>query len=387
MRARQECVLVATLACAVVIGTALTLALSSGEVRAHRRAQPVKYSSVNNTTWVTETVDSGGDVGRHPSLALDSAGLPHIAYHDVTNDSVKYATLSGTTWVSETVKESALIPSLALDGSDTPHVAYTKRAPEVHYAVLSGTEWVTDTVDWAAAAPSLALDSSGNPHVAYCDVRPLPPAGPGEGLKYAYWMGDDWSRGGVDAVGCDQAPSLTLDSLDIPHIAYHDAISDSVKYAVLSGTAWLSETVKESALTPSLALDGSDTPHIAYTKRAPEVHYAVLSGTKWITDIVDWAAADPSLWLDSSGHPHIAYYDVRGPGGEGLKYAYWTGSMWTRRSVDVVEGPQPPSNFPPSLVLGGSDNPHIAYYDAGKGDLKYARLEYRIYLPLLMKNY
>jgi hypothetical protein len=47
----------------------------------------------NGTTWVTETVDTGGasvDIGAN-SLALDSSGTPHIAYSDWTNNELQYA--------------------------------------------------------------------------------------------------------------------------------------------------------------------------------------------------------------------------------------------------------------------------------------------------------
>jgi hypothetical protein len=314
--------------------------------------------------FASETVDSAGDVGQESSLALDSSGIPHIAYRDVTNDSLKYAVLSGATWVSGMVETSVgqLGPSLALDDSGSLHVAYTHRGPYVNHAVLRGATWVIETaVGEPAAEPSLALDSSGNPHIAYCDVHTT------EGLKYAYWTGSGWVVQEVDYVLCGNPgreelalPSLTLDGSDNPHIAYCDVANNRMKYTVLRGTTWVSETVGPSGQdAPSLALDSSGNPHIAYCHYGL-VKYAVLRGTTWAIETVDDLGADSSLALNSSDHPHIAYCGVGG-----LKYAYWTGSEWVKVSVDVTRCENP------SLALDGSDNPHISYYDTVRGDLKY----------------
>ena len=332
----------------------------------------------DGSDWQIETVDSDGDVGKDTSLVLDARGYPHIAYHDVTNDSLKHAVLSGTTWVSETVEASALDPSLALDGYGNPHIAYTHRGPYVNYAVLSGTTWVTETVDGAAAGPSLALDGSGNPHIAYCDVRSPPPNGPGQGLKYAYWTASGWMIESVDVVECadpskESTVSLALDAADYPHISYCDASNGDLKYARWDGSAWHIETVHsygDVGWYSSLALDAVGYPHISYYDASNgDLIYGRWDGWAWQLEAVDTAGdvgQYTSLALDAAGYPHISYRDES----HGvLKCVRYDGLAWFVQIVDrgLYVG------LHTSLALDGGGVPHISYYDGDNGDLKYAR--------------
>jgi len=45
----------------------------------------------NGSSWVLEIVDSEGNVGTHPSMALDASDRPHISYYDATHRNLKYA--------------------------------------------------------------------------------------------------------------------------------------------------------------------------------------------------------------------------------------------------------------------------------------------------------
>ena len=53
--------------------------------------QDLKYAHWDGAGWQIETVDSDGDVGDYSSLALDSAGYPHVGYHDTSHRDLKYA--------------------------------------------------------------------------------------------------------------------------------------------------------------------------------------------------------------------------------------------------------------------------------------------------------
>ncbi len=69
-----------------------------------------------------------------------------------------------------------------------------------------------------------------------------------------------------------------------------------------------------------------------------------------------------SVRLDSNGRPRIVY------GGDHLYYASFDGANWTLETVDPDDG----VGLFASLALDSLNRPHISYYDANRGILKYA---------------
>ncbi len=72
---------------------------------------------------------------------------------------------------------------------------------------------------------------------------------------------------------------------------------------------------------------------------------------------------DHSLRLDSTGKAHVAY------GGDRLYYASYDGANWSVETVDVSDNVGQYA----SLFIDSANHPHISYYDAHYGALKYAR--------------
>jgi hypothetical protein len=155
--------------------------------------EDLKYARLSGATWLTEPVDSAGNVGHYTSLELDSSGNPHISYSDYTNGGLKYAWLSDTTWLSKTVDNAGTPPpsliyvrggtSLELNQADAPYISYYDAINgNLKLAHLSGTVWITQTVDSegdVGSWSSLALDQADCPHISYYDAT-------NGDLKYAY---------------------------------------------------------------------------------------------------------------------------------------------------------------------------------------------------------
>ena len=116
----------------------------------------------------------------------------------------------------------------------------------------------------------------------------------------------------------------------------------------------------------SLAIDSANTKHLAtYDATNGSLLYGVqphLFG--WTFETVDGsAAADDvgqfcSIALDASGDPHIAYYDASTGA---VRYAHKSGGAWS--DIEIVDAVTGGPNT--SLALDSFGNPHIAYTEGG----------------------
>ena len=143
----------------------------------------LRYSRWTGTAWSTGIVDWVGDVGLFASLALSASDLPRIAYYDNDNGYLKYAYNDGTTWYNETVDDGSpdddyvgKYASLAIDSAGRPHIAYYNESwGTLKYARWDGSQWVIETItdpdgssDYGVGC-SLHLDALDLPHIAYYD--------------------------------------------------------------------------------------------------------------------------------------------------------------------------------------------------------------------------
>jgi hypothetical protein len=101
-----------------------------------------RYAIREEGTW-NVTVLKGSNEARAPSLAVSSAGHPHICYNnDTGNDteSLEYIQWDGTEWIKEAftpARHTAIFPDIALDADDTPHIVFSETNDD-HNDILPG---------------------------------------------------------------------------------------------------------------------------------------------------------------------------------------------------------------------------------------------------------
>lgn len=412
--------------------------------------QDLKQARWDGSAWQKEVVDSGGDVGEGLSLVLDSNDRSKIAYYDATNQDLKYADWDGSSWQIQTLDNRNVLKylSLALDKQDSPRIGYHVDGALVYWqaeplvtiplrggpvedislklnslgeASMSFFEPQYQMLAFYRIQPSvfqgyadyggggyggqgihssLVVDQAGRPHIAYFDEN-------NTNLKYAYWDGLSWQRQTVDGSGyVGEYVSLALDSAGYPNISYLDSTgNDQLKYARWNGSSWSREVVDTGGewgmvgQYTSIALDAADRPHISYyamTGWGPglphdndDLRYAYWNGSSWLIQTADagevlrgetteTVGLYTSIALDTLGNPHISYYDASN--GD-LKYASWDGSSW---QIEIADAGEVISVSPggrittetvgyyTSLALDAFGNPHISYRDSSNQDLKYA---------------
>ncbi|HZU41527.1 MAG TPA: hypothetical protein VE994_02565 [Terriglobales bacterium] len=282
----------------------------SGHVVLH-----LKYAYFDGKQWYIQTLDKRGGTGKFNSIAVDSTGNPHIAYAHVGLGDLLYAHYDGKEWQFSDAdtrrNENGYVGmgnSIAVDSTGNPHVAYFDISNEtVRYAYWNGSTWKTETVSELAGRSdadhvSLMLDRNNVPHIAFYD------AGSGV-LKYAVRKTampaatvktvadkDKPADKPADAAAADKSADKAADKpADKPADATADKPADK--------PAW-TEAEKEKAQKKTYEKDEAN----------------------WTVQVVDKdgnVGQTPSLSFDPRGVPYISYYDVTS---HELKLAYWDAS-------------------------------------------------------------
>jgi hypothetical protein len=291
----------------------------------------LKVAFWNGANWNSYIAASDGDVGMYSSIAIDSGDTPWISYYNATGDTLNCAHWAGY-WATETVGiigDVSLDPlvgrwgmysSIALDSAGNPHISYYDSYPhhDLKIAVRSsGSGWWRETVDSdgdVGQFSSLALDSNGNEHISYYDRT-------NTALKIARWSsGSGWQNETVDGRFDERVgmyPSLALDSNGNEHISYYDDVHGNLNVADFQGLGWGMGSVDSAGdvgMFSSLALDSAGNPCISYYDATNgALKYVHKAGDHWpieTVDIIGDVGMYSSLALDSAGNPHISYYDA-----------------------------------------------------------------------------
>jgi hypothetical protein len=350
-------------------------------------AEALRHAQWDGTTWTLETVSPASVTVWYPSLAIDAAGVSHVAYADASAGTLWHATRGATAWSVEPIGPSGTTgfgPSLAIDpASGQPRVAYSDRTTHAVYAERAASGWTTQTADATGTAVrcSLRLDHAGNPVIAYFGS-----ASPAM-LMVARRSAGSWSTAMVGDLDYYQRLALGLDATDRAFVAFVDfsRTQDFGRLRLVSPAAsgYTMQTLDAAVVMGqalSLKLDPSGGARIAYIGDAPigygdtgvettarTLWYAEQIAGGWSLESVDLSgtAAGPAIVVDGNGVASIAYQAsgqltwARRPQGPG---------SWTFETADAAAG----TGEYPSAALDGAGHAFVSYFDRTGGDLKVA---------------
>ncbi len=300
--------------------------------------------------WYTQTIDN--NVGPNLSLRLDGDGHGRISYYDAANDDLKLAAQDDGGWVTQTIDtggDVGIYSSLAIDLGGNVHISYLDADnKELEYTYQDGADWFTRTVDSLGVVAdflSLALDKKGFAHISYFVYNTSGSVDSKE-LRYAHEDASGWHTRTLMTVtdlfhNRINHSSLALDQNGYPYISYHysTAYADDYNYLYLvyqDTNGWHTQEVDQivcvgdTGLYNSTVVDAKGHVYISYYKREGLDFAYRLGSNTWIKQNVGnfrCCVSGTSLALGPDGFARIAFYDsLNGD----LKFAtfYSTVPLW-----------------------------------------------------------
>ena len=338
------------------------------------------------------------------SLALDTAGVPNIAYFDTSDRRMKYAYRSGLNWITiivDSASPTGARNAIAMDGLNRRYIVYVDRsvssAVSIRIAYQTGSGWAVETVkthtrsgepDWWPNKVAVSVAADGTIAVAHD------------------WDGRVWVHRRLGGVWRATEIQLGFQPDRPPFAAAFDASgalgvaccgegpgeSGSLHYYTVTGTGsgvvvaqLVDATPRMGSRVVALSRDGETLVYNNQAMQSLMAHHAPrapagsnpLSRDSYDALVTRGPYEDLHADVDRAGNVFYASVYQDGPSGQGrLICPYgeqdwlWTTSFpWPYWIVDQ-SGDVGRYN---SVAAAEGGDVHISYYDGTNGDLKYAR--------------
>jgi hypothetical protein len=270
------------------------------------------------------------------ALALDLAGVPHIAF--VSRDGVPELRYRAGSGMPEKVANIGQLGQmeftlhLALTNAGRPGIVFN-RAGQLFYSERGATGWLTEQVDADEVGyfASLAYDRIAQPHISYFDLGH-------NDIKYATRTPHGWLIETIDASGqpgfhipagftriavsCRQPDPLCSEAR--PQIVYlafrYKPYDGELRYAVRLDRGWQITTIdsdRGAGGFPSLVLDKHGQPWVSYYRASTwdfawaELRLAHLDDQGWQIETLDqgtYVGRSNAVSINPAGHPIVVYY-------------------------------------------------------------------------------
>jgi hypothetical protein len=339
--------------------------------------------------FVEQVLRIDGQPAFCPSMQLDALGNPFVACP--VGDSIYVQHWTGSSWdqlraLKANSGGAAHKPSLQLNSAGRPVVAWievSNAGSDVYVGRWTGSNWeiIGNALgempgDTPADFPSLQLDAAGNPVVAFTEDD-----GNARNLYVKRWNGAAWEPfGGAQSARTGYThvnlKSLKLDLTGNPVVAWLEAGENSLATAYVSRWSNGQWVMLGSVLGPepgsnfidglSMALDASGSPVIGVFRNNVVTASRGLYVLQWTGD--QWSALGEALTIDvfaialqtdAVGRPIIAW--TWGNAASDVYVKQWTGTIWESLGGALSGQPGSSSASSLSLQLNADGYPVVAW--------------------------
>ncbi|MEA1908123.1 MAG: integrin alpha [Euryarchaeota archaeon] len=290
---------------------------SNGHIHiAYSKNAPQLWYLNNEGGWSeddTNKISIGGGDTRNLSLIIDRNDELHAAFikgNPASMQRVQYSRTYDGEWLSSTIDVNDSInpppsqPSIAVDSANVPHIVWIENA-SIYYSNDTSGAWspavqLKNTTN--ATSPLLGIDSVDIKHLAFIENKTV---------YYTNTSTGDWSApahvgNSTNATGTD----LTIDQSDHAHLAWAEN-GTTVYYSSNTGGLWSQkDAVYSGTVVSDLSADTdySDNAHITWVDDG-YIYYSNNAAGAWSTPVKlsDGSALFPSIATDASGNVHVIW--------------------------------------------------------------------------------